>query len=55
MVRMSKYNLLQQFLRPHVGPVNVDIGDIRLAADLVQLLVLPLDLASHCLRHLLQV
>ena len=47
--------LLQYLLRPCVGPADVDVGDVSLAADLVQLLVLPLDLAAHCLRHLLQV
>ena len=48
-------NLFQQLVGPSVGPANVDVGDVGLVADLVQLLVLPLDLASHCLRHLLQV
>ena len=48
-------NLLQQFLCPRVGPVDVDVGDVRLAADLVQLLVLSLDLPAHGLGHFLQV
>ena len=48
-------NLLQQLVSPSIGPANVDIGDVGLVADLVQLLVLPLDLAAHGLRHFLQV
>ena len=48
-------NLLQQLVSPSVGPANVDVGDVGLVADLVQLLVLPLDLAAHGLRHFLQV
>ena len=48
-------NLFQQLVGPSVGPANVDVGDVGLVADLVQLLVLPLDLAAHGLRHFLQV
>ena len=48
-------NLLQQLVSPSVGPANVDVGDVRLVADLVQLLVLPFDLAAHGLRHFFQV
>ena len=48
-------NLLQQLVSPSVGSANVDVSDVCLVADLVQLLVLPLDLAAHGLRHFLQV
>ena len=36
-------------------PIDINAGNVRLAADFVQLLVLSLDLAAHGLRHLLQV
>ena len=48
-------NLLQQLVSPGVCPANVDVGDVCLVANLVQLLVLPFDLAAHGLRHFFQV